>query len=103
MKFRERNEFELVPLLAQTTFILQTLSGLEARRMKRVKEYIHANGRNANHRRFLPHFCENFHRYFNEECCLWDPAQRFILLIGTHCQTMSTNVAHCIRKDFSEG
>jgi hypothetical protein len=100
MTFREENEFELVTLLAHTKFILQTLSGLVVRWVKRVKEFLHLNGRNANHRRFLPHFCENFHRYFDEECCLWDPAQRFILLIGTPYQKMSTNVAHCIRKGF---
>jgi hypothetical protein len=78
MKFREENEFELITFLANTKFILRMLSCLEARWMKRVNELLHVNRRNANHRRFLPHFRENFHRYFDEECCLWDSAQRFI-------------------------
>jgi hypothetical protein len=64
--------------------------------VKRVREFLHVNGRNENKRWFLPHFCEIFHRYFNEECCLWDLSQGFILLIGTPYQRVSTNLVHCM-------
>jgi hypothetical protein len=50
MKFAQENELELVTFLAHTKLLLQTLSGLETGWVKRVREFLHVNGRNENKR-----------------------------------------------------